>query len=323
MDRPTELDAATFEGLIRAAVAAPSIHNTQPWRFGFDQSTGTVHVRADAERGLRQTDPRGRALHVSVGAALKNLTVAACHAGWTPKVTLFPDRTEPELLATVHLLGEESGPPGSEDELYEAIWHRHTSRRPFEARALPHALVTRLTEAARADGAVLMWPGPDGVRRLMRLTAEAERRNVNDPRRRAESRAWVRAQGTLGMPRAALGPQDAQGHVPVRDFGALLPPGHMPPEEFEQLPHLAVLATGDDQPQDWLRAGQALEHVLLLATRERVRASFFYQALEWHDLRWALRDADAGPAYVQMIMRLGYGPEGAATPRRPPADVTT
>ena len=61
--------------------------------------------------------------------------------------------------------------------------------------------------------------------------------------------------------------------------------------------------------------------VLLVATVHQVRASMLHQALEWPHERWATRDPSQGPGCVQMILRLGYGPEGAPTPRRPLAEV--
>jgi hypothetical protein len=101
----------------------------------------------------------------------------------------------------------------------------------------------------------------------------------------------------------------------MRDFSALRPPTSMPAQHFELHPQLAVLATDHDRPADWLRAGLALQHVLLLATRDQVRASLLHQAVEWPDLRWMLRDPRNGPEHVQILIRLGYGPEGAPTPR--------
>ncbi|WP_405848598.1 hypothetical protein [Streptomyces sp. NBC_01518] len=41
-----------------------------------------------------------------------------------------------------------------------------------------------------------------------------------------------------------------------------------------------------------------------------------HQALEWPDLREELMaPADARPSHAQMVIRLGYGPEGQASPR--------
>lgn len=69
---------------------------------------------------------------------------------------------------------------------------------------------------------------------------------------------------------------------------------------------------------DWLRAGQALQHVLLVATAHRLHTSLLHQALEWPGLRNDLRSATAPFDHVQMLIRLGYGPEGPATHRRMP-----
>lgn len=115
--------------------------------------------------------------------------------------------------------------------------------------------------------------------------------------------------------------RDASGRLPVRDFAALRPAYARPAAAFEPRPVIAALSTRHDRRADWLRAGQALENVLLTATTHRVRASLLHQALEWPDVRWALRDPRSGPGQVHMPIRLGYGPDGAASPRRPVPDV--
>ncbi|MGW7605627.1 Acg family FMN-binding oxidoreductase, partial [Streptomyces antimycoticus] len=126
---------------------------------------------------------------------------------------------------------------------------------------------------------------------------------------------------TEGVPEYAFGPLRRIGKAPMRDFaGGKTVPGR-PTADFETAPHLALLSTARDRPLDWMRTGQATERVLLRATVEGVSTSFLTQALEWHDLRWPLRDPMSGNAYVQMVLRLGYGPPGTRTPRRPVHDV--
>ncbi|GAA1255423.1 Acg family FMN-binding oxidoreductase [Streptomyces javensis] len=326
--QPAVLDAAILEKLISAAVAAPSIHNTQPWRYRLNPDTVTLEVRAAPERALRYADPMGRALSVSAGAAVFNLRVAVAHFGWDPVVQLLPYRSQPDLLATVRL----AAPPTDRaerrdhghDDLYDVIWRRHSSRSPYSARRLPARVLCDLTEAARANGATLWLADPEETSRLLRLTAEAERRVSGDPHRLAESRTWIRDIGPYGIPPAALGPRDATGRLPMRDYVGPRPDGRrgddLPAAPFETRPTIAVLTTDQDRRTDWLRAGQALEHVLLLATSHAVRASLLHQALEWSDLRWSLSDAHPGPGHVQMLIRLGYGPVGPATPRNGAAE---
>ncbi|OFA37010.1 Acg family FMN-binding oxidoreductase, partial [Streptomyces fradiae] len=268
-------DTATLEKLISASVAAPSMYNTQPWRYRLDTATDTVEIRAAAERALRHADPVGRALHVSVGAALFNLRVAAAHLGWEPVVRLLPRPGEPDLLAAVRLAGQPLRGSHRPD-LYEALWHRHSSRFPYSAHPLPTRLPAELTEAAHAEGVLLSFPGPSETTRLLRVTAEGERRNTHDQLRRAESRRWIREGTADGMPGSVLGPQDSMGQLPMRDFAGLRPSGR-PSAVFERRPVIAVLSTTHDRRADWLRAGQALEHVLLVATAEGVRASMLHQ----------------------------------------------
>ncbi|MFI0898116.1 Acg family FMN-binding oxidoreductase [Streptomyces sp. NPDC020983] len=316
------LDGATLEKLVAAAVAAPSIHNTQPWRFRLDPATTTVEVHAAADRGLDRIDPTGRGLHVSAGAALFNLRAAVAHFGWEPVIRLLPRSADPGRLAAVRLAGPRGlGGRHEEAELYDAVWRRHSSRVPFSGPPVPYAVRDEIVAAAAVEDTHLVFPGTQETARVLHLTSEAEWRGLADPARAAESRAWVRDGSASGVPTAALPARDSSGRMPVRDFSAGVSASPRQPAAYEQRPTVAVLGTKDDGPADWLRAGQGLERALLVATAHGVRASLFSQAVEWPDLRWALRDPREEYVHVQMVIRFGYGPEGPATPRRSVHDV--
>ncbi|KAB1149746.1 hypothetical protein F7R91_02555 [Streptomyces luteolifulvus] len=311
------VDVTAVETLLSAAVAAPSIHNTQPWRFGLDPDRRTIEVRADRRRALPTADPDRRAQHVSVGAAVFNLRVAAAYLGWNPAVRLFPAVDDPDLLATVRLGVLAAGGPPSLSGLYEAVARRHTSRMPFTGRPVPEPIVSEMVAAARTEGAHLFVPDILGTRRLLRLTQAAEARTAGHPERAGEARIWVTGPGKAapyGIPVAALGPRDVSGRMPMRDFAGPLPVPRLPALRFERHAQVALLWTSWDNREDWLRAGQALERVLLTATAHRVRTSMLHQAMEWPDLRAAM--AGTRPrCHPQLLIRFGYGPEGGRTPR--------
>ncbi|MGJ5831577.1 Acg family FMN-binding oxidoreductase [Streptomyces ossamyceticus] len=319
--RSTTVDASLLEACLTAAIAAPSIFNTQPWRFRLAPETVTLQVLAAPERGLRHMDPTGRALHLSVGASVFNLRVSVAHFGWHAVTRLLPSPDDPELLATVRLTGPASRPAtGRRGDLYEAIGRRHSSRFPFSGRPLPPQLCAELTEAAHTEGALLTFPAVAETDRLLRVTAEAEHRNRTDHDRAAESRRWIHrdpdALTDVGLPQTALGPQDAHERLPMRDFTAQRHTERLTARPFETKPVIALLTTEHDRRADWLRAGQALQHLLLVATVHGVRTSLLHQPMEWPDLRRSLSSTPGLMGHPQMLIRLGYGPDGPATPRR-------
>lgn len=181
--------------------------------------------------------------------------------------------------------------------------------------------------AARTEGADFAFLTPTHLETVLELIRDAEGYDRGDPAREAEQEHWTRNTKTEapvdGIPDYAFGPRDASEHATTRDFaGTRVIPGRAR-VLFENRPQLALLSTPGDRPTDWLHAGQALERVLLTATLHQVSASFATQPLEWPDLRWILRDPVYGTGHPQMIIRLGYGPSGPRTPRRPLDQVLT
>jgi hypothetical protein len=195
---------------------------------------------------------------------------------------------------------------------------RHTNRGPYSGRPVPPGVLAELVAAAQVEGATLALPGHDETRRLLRLIADAEVDLIGDPGYREELARWVGGErGKDGIPGSAAGPRDPRGSTPVRDFL----PGHAVGYAwFEEQPQLAVLATATSARMDWLRAGQALQRVLLTATQHGIAASPLTQPLETGDA-WQVRDPVSGRGTPQLILRIGYGLPAPATPRRPVSDV--
>jgi len=308
---------SVLTGCVRTATAAPSLHNSQPWRFrvrGF-----AVDVYADPARRLRVLDPHGRELMISVGAALFTLRLAIRLAGYRSDMRLFPDPDEPDLVARVTTTHPARVTPAVE-ALAAAIAHRHTNRSPFARVSVPEDVLDHLRDAARWESAVLAVANVAGSDAILGMARSADRWLRGQPGYRTELARWT-APGIRhdGVPLWAAGPRDALETVPIRDFGELsgLPRRD---EKFEPYPTIVVLATAGDRPPDWVRAGQALQRVLLAATWNGLATTPISQPVEVPAVRRRLLDPAAGLS-VQLVLRIGYGKVADATPRRRLADM--
>ena len=305
--------------LVSAAVAAPSVHNTQPWLFAV--SGDRIRLRADVSRQLLAQDPEGRALAISCGAALLNLRLAARHLGFADRTTVLPEPSDASTIAEVEL--HEGNPStGMSEELFAAIPHRHTNRMPYEDRPVPPAVLDALAEAAEQEDAhFYSVTEPGERRRLVELIHDADATQDSDVL--AEIKQWTGVEPSRndGVPEKSLGPLPHNAGTPHRDLGAGRVIGGRGFAVFEQDPTLGVLTTDRDDQASWVTAGQALQRLLLVLTVEGLVATFANQPIESPHLRWLVRDPDQSIGFPQMLLRIGYAPAAAATPRRPIEDV--
>ncbi|MGH3390680.1 MAG: Acg family FMN-binding oxidoreductase [Actinomadura sp.] len=317
MDSLSEQEVLTA---VEAAIRAPSIHNTQPWLFL--PSAEGIEVFADLSRRLAAIDPRGRAMHISLGAAVLNLRIALAYGGHIEQTRLLPDPDDPRHVATVRAVGYLSAGL-DERELFVAIGRRRSNRGPFDDISPPGPDLDRLSGAADLEGATLHVADPADRDALLSLARTAEARRQRDSAYRAELIAWTTDDPYRedGVPLDAVGPWSEREAMPIRDFA---PEREIPGRRevrFELEPVVGTLSVrGGDEPEQWLRAGQALQRVLLEATRCGLATSLFSQPLEDSELRDLLRD-DEQCTSVQVVLRVGYAPPAPASPRRPPEEV--
>lgn len=307
------------DALIDAAIWAPSMLNTQPWRFRVQGQRIEVHL--DPARELPASDPQRRMALISAGAAVFNVRVAAAALGYDVTSVVEPGpRTT--LVAILQLTPETSDGQSELALLYPFVATRRTNRQPFDEAVVPTAIREQLSAAAIAEGAELEWVD-DPNRRwwLLRLKTDADLDEAVDPDRLAERRQWVGGERDRdGIPSRSLGPKSVRQSSPVRDLAASHDDLRRPSAQFEENSDLCLLSTSHDTQADWVIAGQALQRVLLLATSVGVSSSLLSQAMEHKDLRWLGRNP-AGPwREPQMMIRFGYGPDVPVTPRRAAAE---
>ncbi|MFI6494414.1 Acg family FMN-binding oxidoreductase [Streptomyces sp. NPDC050564] len=313
--------------LVRAAVTAPSVYNTQPWAFVAEEQDKGIELHADLTRRLPLTDPYGREAVISCGAALFNVRLAMRHLGFTPVVRPFPHPQDSSFLAQV-TWGAYGRPSHDEQRMYGALRRRQTVCGPFLAQPLPSSLIDELREQARREGATLHCLDDTTSRQhLAELVRAGEDARRTDPGYAAEQSRWTWG---IAPPRTDGVPADADVMRPDctslvgRDYLGLTRMFPAPPRRWPaRTGPVAVMSTDRDDRPDWLRAGQALERVLLYAAAHGVMAAFHTQPLELPPLKAQIRRTLTMGEFPQMILRLGYPPCIRPLPRRPVEEVLT
>ena len=306
-----------------AATLAPSVHNTQPWRFHIDGPVLEIH--ADPARQLAVLDPTGRQLFVSLGCALFNARARLAADGVAVRVEIAPEQAN-ETLAARLIVDAEQRIDADVAALAPALVARQTNRREFTDNAVPDALIAAWQAAVAAEGAALCQVTRSSDRlALSRLSQRADEYQLLDPAYRAELRSWTdhddrRRDGI----RPAVVPHvdgTAREEVPIRDFDTN---GHGWLPAATNATHdqsLFVLCTAGDSRAEWIRAGQAIERAWLALTRAGFTASVFTQVIEVGSLRVQLQHELRLPGRPHLVFRVGKAPVAAFSRRRPLSQV--
>lgn len=327
---PWDVEAWTFphescmrsklEFLVRYAILAPSTHNTQPWLF---QVRGeALELFADRRRALPVSDPKGRELAISCGAALALARVAAQHFGYAGLVDLQPDPRRPDLLGCIRL-GAPHRPSRETEMLFAAIPKRRTTRRAFR----PHVdelLRHRLVEMARENNVEAVVIDSEAARRrVASLIGQADRRQMGDPEFRRELASWIRSRSAAsgdGMSGALVGvpdPLSRAGAAVIRTFDLGDVAAARDEEFIAWSPSLLLLATLGDEELNWLNVGMALGLITLRAAAADIAVSYLNQPIEVPELRPVLAQAIGARGTPQILLRLGRAEPAPAAPRRP------
>jgi nitroreductase len=307
-----------FHTLTQAATTAghaPSIHNTQPWRW--ETAGDRLDLHLERSRLLGITDPDARLATLSCGAALHHARVSLAVQGWRANVTRMPDPGDPDHLASLHVSGE-----APVDSLTvrraQTILLRHTDRRPPTGPPVSPEQLDAITMAIEAEGVLLHVLHPEQVLDLAAAASHAQDAEADDTTWQAEMDYWTggtRPTGA-GIPDAAIPSRATQTTVPSRDFGHL---GDLPVStQHDRSALFAILYGGGDQPQDWLRAGEALSAAWLTATEIGLSVLPLSATIEMVATRQAMRVLLASVGYPYLVLRLGTDDPNAAPPPRTP-----
>lgn len=315
---------APSEGVLAQAVLlasrAPSLHNSQPWRWVFDGAE--LQLFSVRDRMLRATDASGKQMVLSCGVVLDHLRAALAAEGWRTAIDRFPDPNRADHLASIRMYPAQLI-TDADVERAQAIRSRRTDRRPF---AEPpgwdefEPILRSTIPAGDLSLDVLPADCRPALARASRLTAALRR---YDAGYQAELRWWT-GNAATGMPQRAL--LNAQDRAAV-SVGRVLPDGTAAAEAGIPVDRstVLVLSTGDDSAAEVLHCGEVLSTVLLECTIAGYATCTLTHITELAQSRSILRSIMGGAVRPQALVRVGsvtdHDVGGAATPRRPLADV--
>ncbi|HEX8867001.1 MAG TPA: nitroreductase, partial [Lentzea sp.] len=316
------LAADQVEAVLRSASFAPSVHNSQPWRFRVWPDR--VELHPDLTRTLPATDPENRELRLSCGAALFNMRVALQGFGVRPLVTILPGHEAPGALATLRR-GGVIKPDDEMVALLKAVPNRRTNRRPFFESGVDTRHRHALVRAAELERSWLHIVGTrEEVARMKGFVRRAHQIQREDPAVQAELEAFTghRPNAADGVPPASAGARpEPQDEWAFRDFHPGQKHERLSGKDYESNPLVAVVCSHHDGPLSEVQAGQAMQRVLLTATTLGLSASFMSQPVEVRAVREELRRSIGGTLVPQTVLRIGYSTPVPATPRRPVAEL--
>jgi nitroreductase len=331
---PTDRALLTVDDVraaLEVAVRAPSIHNTQPWRWRLE-SDGLALI-ADRTRQLAVADPDGHSLVLSCGAALCLTEVGLRAQGWQIETDTLPEPADADVLARIRPVGR--GAPSEGDVVWaEAALRRCSDRRPFAQQLVSEGDVETLQGAASDTGARVDFPVREDERiELAVAVSWADRVERDDEAYIAEMTRWLRDPEVHALADGI--PLDAVPHVPsehprrsdvpFRDFEVGMPGRQLVEQDVDERPLIAVVLTAFDNAADHLAAGHSMMRLMLQAQSMELSTCPLSQAVDFAAFRTRVQRVMGWVGYPQIMLRVGHPSapvdDIVRTPRRPPSAV--
>ena len=317
------IDPRVMADAVESACRAPSVHNSQPWRWVAEGAE--LRLFFDPHRVPHATDLSGREAAISCGAVLDHLAVAVAAAGWHARIARFPNPNDLDHLATVSFSPMQFITEAVRARA-DAIARRHTDRLPFEAPLAFEAFEPVLRSTVDTQKATLHVLDESVRPQLAEASRLTEALRRYDASYHAELNWWTAPSEVAdGIPYSNLVSASERGRV---DIGRTFPAGELGrlrPEVRRDHSVVMVLCTETDSRRDALGCGEVLSDILLEATLAGLATCTLSHMTELDDSRNIIRALCGHTGNPQLLIRVGQLParseQPPATPRRPLAEV--
>ena len=317
------------------AVLAPNPHNRQPWIVALE-GADRLRLYFDQDKQLPHTDPFDRQLTIGLGCFLELMRMAANADGYQVDLTLFPEGEDPDGL---------DGRPIAEavfrkaapvlDPLFAHVMDRRSNKQPFDtARAVPQAALDQIVAAARQTR-VAGSVDADSIAYWRQLTHQALVIEIETPHTYRESVDLFR----IGKAEVNANPDGIDFTGPLFEgmalVGAFSREAAMDTSSITYTEGLAAVTANTDTAmghvwmvtdgnsrRDQITAGSDWLRVNLACAAAGIGFHPLSQALQEYPEMAALYARTHGQlapegGTVQMLARIGYGPDIPVSPRWP------
>jgi hypothetical protein len=261
--------------LIRYASKAPSGHNTQPWMFSMEENSIIIHP--DFSRALSVVDSDNHALYISLGCALQNLIVAANQYGYEIEVKL-----KNENCSSIRVDFTKSSSVAHSD-LFYCITKRQITRSPYSHVKLSDSEINELFSEKQKDGIhVKLFLEKNEIDGLMPFIIEASNLQFNNRLFVNELVEWIRFSkneammksdgiwsATMGLPNIS----HWMGDFIMKKLVSCKSEAKRWKNIVLHSAGLALFSVEKNDPEHWIRLGQAFQQFGLKATKMNIKHS--------------------------------------------------
>lgn len=321
--RDVVVDIDVIKDAVALACRAPSLHNSQPWRWVGNEHG--VQLFLDADRAPKYTDPTGRELVISCGAALDHFRVAMAAAGWMTDVERLPNPNNLDHLASAGFAPMDFVADGHRRRA-EAILRRRTDRLPLMEPPGWEAFLHQVIRE-KNSGIVSVHVVADESRpRLAEASQLAQSSRLYESPYHAELVGWTSDVAVAdGIPAGALLSAAESDRVDIRRDFPTVDHSERRGELAGDFAKVLVVATYDVTRDSVLRCGEMLSSVLLDATMAGLATCTLSHLTEVPASRDIVATLTGGRTIPQVLIRVGSAPSsgdvGPPTPRLPTEDV--
>lgn len=302
------MNDSSLKTIISYARLAPSVHNTQPWRYEIGENSITVHP--EPSRLLDDGDPTGRESWITFGVGVETLLMSARALGYDCSIEHLQTQSLHQPIATIKVVKNNTS---HDQATLHALETRHTYRGHFSDNTVHTDIVAACKKSIDdlTSTQLHVIKDRDSIHSVAKLTFKgmslalsapafrkelAELINVNWSPRKVGMHGYVLNFGTFG----------SLWEKYSMKFGLELRKKAVADQQkIDNAQVLLFVGTRGDVPHFWFDAGRAYMRIAIVLTKHGVSHSTIAAPVEAADFHKDIEAMIGTTDRLQTMMRIG------------------